>query len=254
MSPTTCSPSPRTARSTKSADRLGVEGGVPAGDDDGVRLVAVGRVQRDPGEVERLEQVRVAELGGEADAEQVELADGPVPVDGELRDAVLAHEPGQVRPDGVGALGEGVRALVEHLVEDHQALVGQPDLVGVGIHQRPVDRDVVPRLDLRVQLTADVLDRLLDLGQQRFEAGVQGLTSHDRSRVDAPFPPPPAPTEQLESPGPACPRVSATSTAHSHRLTSAGGRTAVGRRSPGRSAPSPPDRRRGRAATTPPLR
>ena len=185
MSPTTCSPSPRTAQSTKSRDRLGVERGVPAGDDDGVGLVPVRREDRDAGEVERLEQVRVAELGGEADAEQVEVADGAVAVDGELRDAVLPHQPGQVRPDGVGALGEGVGALVEHLVQDHQALVGQPDLVGVGVHERPVHGDVVPRLDLGVQLTADVLDRLLDLGQQRLEAGVQGLTSHDRSSVDA---------------------------------------------------------------------
>ena len=56
-------------------DRLGVERGVPAGDDDRVRLVAVDGVQRDAGEVERLEQVGVAELGGEADAEQVEVGD-----------------------------------------------------------------------------------------------------------------------------------------------------------------------------------
>ena len=167
------------------ADRLGVERGVPTGDDDGVGLVAVRGEDRDAGEVERLEQVGVAELGGEADAEQVEVADGAVPVDGELRDAVLAHEGGEVGPDGVGALGQGVGALVEHLVQDHQALVGQPHLVGVGIHQRPVHGGGVPRLDLGVQFTADVLDRLLDLSQQRFEAGVESLTSHDRSRVAA---------------------------------------------------------------------
>ena len=57
------------------ADRLGVERGVPTGDDDGVALVAVDGVQRDAGEVEGLEQVGVAELGGEADAEQVEVGD-----------------------------------------------------------------------------------------------------------------------------------------------------------------------------------
>ena len=67
-------------------DRLGVEGGVAAGDDDRVVVAAVDRVQRDPGEVERVEHVGVAELGGEAQAEQVEGADGAVAVDGELRD------------------------------------------------------------------------------------------------------------------------------------------------------------------------
>ena len=185
MSPTTCSPSPRTAQSTKSATGSGLKAACPPATTTGWRLVAVDGVDRDAGEVERLEQVGVAELGGEADAEQVEVADGAVAVDGELRDAVLAHEAGEVGPDGVGALGQGVGALVEHLVQDHQALVGQPHLVGVGVHQRPVDGGVVPGLDLGVQLTADVLDRLLDLSQQRLEAGVQGLTSHDPSRVAA---------------------------------------------------------------------
>ena len=37
----------------------------------------------------------------------------------------------------VGPLGDGVGALVQQLVEDLQALVGQPDLVGVGIEQQP---------------------------------------------------------------------------------------------------------------------
>ena len=59
-------------------DRLGVEGRVAAGDDDRVRLVAVARVQRDAREVERGQHVGVAELGGEAQAEQVERADRAV--------------------------------------------------------------------------------------------------------------------------------------------------------------------------------
>ena len=89
-------------------DRLGVERGVPAGDDDRVGLVAVGRVQRDAGEVEGGEQVGVAELGRERDAEQVEGADRAVRVDGELADAVLAQQRLEVGPDRVGALGQRV--------------------------------------------------------------------------------------------------------------------------------------------------
>ena len=52
---------------------------------------------------------------------------------------VLPHQRLDVRPDRVGALGEDPVPLVEHLVEDLHALVGQPDLVGVGVHQRPAD-------------------------------------------------------------------------------------------------------------------
>jgi hypothetical protein len=89
-------------------DRLRVERGVPAGEHDRVVVGAVGGVQRDAGQVERGEHVGVAELGGERDAEARRTPDRPVRVDGELRDAVLAHQRLEVRPDRVGALGEHV--------------------------------------------------------------------------------------------------------------------------------------------------
>ena len=87
-------------------------------------------------------------------------------VDGELRHAVLAHQPLQVGPDRVGTLGEHVGLLVEHLVEDLHALVGQADLVRVRIHQRPAHGDGVPVLDDGAQLAADVLDRLAHQREQ----------------------------------------------------------------------------------------
>ena len=142
-----------------------------AGDHDRVVVAAVDGVQRDAGEVEGVEQVGVAQLGGEADPEEVEGAHRPVAVDGELRDAVLAHHLLHVGPHGVGALGQHPVTLVEHLVEDLHALVGQPDLVGVGIHQRPPDVDRLPVLEGRVELATDVLDRLGDRRQTRLEQG-----------------------------------------------------------------------------------
>ncbi len=163
-------------------DRLGVEGGVAAGDHDGVVLGPVGGVQRDAGEVEGVEHVGVAELGGEAQAEQVEGADGTVAVHGELRDRALlvtgAHHLLHVGPHRVGALGEDPVALVEHLVEDLHALVGQAHLVGVGVHQRPPHGGAarlgaggaVPVLDDRVELAADVLDGLLHRRQLALQA------------------------------------------------------------------------------------
>ena len=87
----------------------------------------------------------------------------------------VPHDLLHVRPHRVGALGHDPVALVEHLVEDLHALVGQPDLVGVGVHQRPADRlalrRAVPLLERRVQLAADVLDRLRDRREQRLETG-----------------------------------------------------------------------------------
>ncbi len=159
-------------------DRLRVEGRVAAGEDDRVVDGAVLGLQRDAGQVERGQHVGVAELGGERQAEHVEGLHRAVGVDGELRDAVLAHQRFEVRPDAVGALGQHALALVEHLVEDHDALVGQADLVGVGVHQRPTDVAGVPVLDGRVELAADVLDRLLDVREEGLQAWEDRFDSH----------------------------------------------------------------------------
>jgi hypothetical protein len=160
-------------------DRFGVERGVPAGDHDRVLRGAVPAVERDAGEVEGIEQVRVAELGGEGDPEQVERRDRAVAVDGELRHAVLAHQLLEVGPDGVGALGEHVRALVEHLVQDLDALVGQADLVCVRVHEHPAHGRLVPGLDHRAEFAADVLDRLAHQRQQAFELREDARNVHD---------------------------------------------------------------------------
>ena len=144
---------------------------MPTGDHEGVGLVPVAGVQGDAREVEGREQVRVPELGGERDAEQVEGADRAVAVDRELRHLVLAHERLEVGQHGVGAFGQRVGLLVEHLVQNLDALVRQTDLVGVRVHQGPAHRDgvVAPWLDDAVQLSADVLDGFAHAREQGLE-------------------------------------------------------------------------------------
>ena len=160
-------------------DRLGVERGVAAGEHDRVVLGAVDRMQRDAGKVERREHVGVAELGGEGEPEDVEAAHRAVAVDGELRDAVLAHHRLHVGPDRVGALGEHAVALVEDLVEDLHALVGQPHLVGVGVHQRPPDLGLAPRPWRRSSARRRRTGSASAPRQMRLERGEDGLTRWD---------------------------------------------------------------------------
>jgi hypothetical protein len=152
---------------------------VPPGDDDRVSVAPVGREQRDAGQVERGEQVRVPQFGGERHAEEVERAERPVRVDGELRYPMFAHQGFQVGPHRVGALGQDVGLFVEHLVQDLDALVRQPDLVRVRVHQRPADGRGVPVLDHRAEFAADVLDRLADPRQQRLQPAEHGLHTHN---------------------------------------------------------------------------
>ncbi len=144
--------------------RLGVEGRVPAHDHERVQVAALGGHQRDPGQVEAGEHVGVAQLGGERDPDEVERAEWAVAVDRERRDVALTHQPLEVGPHRVAALGEHAGGLVEHLVEDLHALVGQAHLVGVGVHQRPPHAVGVPVLGRGVELTADVLHGLADQG------------------------------------------------------------------------------------------
>ncbi len=159
-------------------DRLGVEGRVAAGEDDRVVLRTVLGLHRDTGEVQGGEEVGVPQLGREGDTEDVEGADGAVRVDRELRDVVLTHQRFEVRPHAVRALGQHALALVEDLVEDHDALVGQTDLVGVRVHERPPHVTGIPVLDGGVQLTADVLNGLLHMREQGLELREDRLGRH----------------------------------------------------------------------------
>ncbi len=161
-------------------DRLGVECGVPARDDDRMFLAPVGGMQRDAREIQGGQQVGVTELGGKAHPQQVEVTDRAVGVHGELGDAVLAQQILQVRPDRVGALGQDVRLLVENFVEDLDALVGKADLVGVGVHQAPANYRVLPRLDLGISFAAEIAHGFADPRQQRFQAREQRLSGHVR--------------------------------------------------------------------------
>jgi len=112
---------------------------VPAGHHQREALVALGSVDGEPGEVHQIDHVRVDELSREVEREHVEVRSSHVVLEREERDSSRAHRSLHVDPGGVGALGEGVGALVQDPVEDLEALVGQPDLVGVGVAEQPRD-------------------------------------------------------------------------------------------------------------------
>ena len=145
-----------------------------AGEHQRIMLSPLACVQRDAGKIESVQHVGVAELGREAQSEDIEGSHRAVRVQGELRQPVAPHQRFQVAPHRVRPLGQNPVLLVQDLVEDGDALVGQPDLVRVGIAQAPPHLDGVPVLHLRVQLTADVLDRLAHPSQQRLQEGEDG--------------------------------------------------------------------------------
>ncbi len=153
-------------------ERLGVVRAVPARDHDRVRRRPVVVADRHAREVDEVQQVRVDELGREVEREHVEVGGGPVGVDAEQRHLGRPHRRLHVGPGRVGPLRHRVFALVEQLVEDLEPLVGEPDLVGVGIDQEK-GRPAAPMAGrqvawLRSHLHTDVTSGLLNPGQQRF--------------------------------------------------------------------------------------
>ncbi len=80
-----------------------------------------------------------------------------------------AQERIEVAPRRVRAFGDGVVALVQDLVEDLQPLVGQADLVGVGVSEQPRHPVFVVPGGCGTVFAPDVSSRLLHPGQERFD-------------------------------------------------------------------------------------
>ena len=143
-------------------------------------------MDRDSCQVELGEHVGVAELGGKAQPEDIELSDRAVRVQRELRHAVLTHQGFHVGPHRVRPLGKDPVLLVEDLVQDRDALIGQAHLVRVRIAEAPANLDRLPVLRHAVQFATHVLDGLADSRKQRLEAWEHRSRACRDGRHDAP--------------------------------------------------------------------
>ena len=150
-------------------ERLGVVGGMAACADQRVLGAPILRPNGYSREVEAVEHVGVDELGRQVERDEVELVGTAVGVHREERDVLAAEHLLEIRPRGVGPLRECIRPLVEDLVENLEALVGETDLVGVGIHQQPPDPVRSGCGNLGAELATDVARWLLDGGEVRLE-------------------------------------------------------------------------------------
>ncbi len=95
-------------------------------EDYGVVLAPLAGVQRHPGEVEHLEDVRVAQLVRQSEPPEVARTHRRERLERPQRHAGATHDAGHVRPRTVGPLGRGRRGVVQLAVEDLQRGVGDP--------------------------------------------------------------------------------------------------------------------------------
>ena len=157
--------------------RFGIERRVATHDHERILRSPLGGADRDARQVQAVEEVGVHQLRREVERHDVEITRRPVGVDREVRHPVAPQQLLEIGPGRVGPLGHCIVTLVEDLVQDLQTLVGQPDLVGVGIRQQPAHlARPVRRFDGPI-LATDVPGRSLDLAQERLESRPQGLWS-----------------------------------------------------------------------------
>ena len=153
--------------------RLRVVGAVPAGADERMLGTSFSRPHGHTREVDAVQHVRVDELGRQVEGDEVELAGGSMRVDREERKSVAPQEGLEIEPGRVRPLGDRVVALVQDLVQDLEPLVGQADLVGIGVDEEPPDLARVVGRGQGAVFASDVPSWLLHLGQERLEPGPQ---------------------------------------------------------------------------------
>ncbi|CAB4588356.1 unannotated protein [freshwater metagenome] len=126
---------------------------------------------RHTSEINHVEQVCVGQFSRKVEADQIERRRRPMCVEREQRNISVAQKTFEIGPRGVGPLGYRVRILVKDFVENLQALIRQPDLIGVGVRQQP--RHLVGSMVRGTSsvLEADVASRLRHLGQEGLQLG-----------------------------------------------------------------------------------
>ena len=164
----------------KGSDGLRVVGAGTASDHQRVLFCPFLRVQRDPGELQHLQDIGIAHLILQCDAEEIAFPHRPLALQRKQRDLLFPHHPVQVGPGREYPLTVHILPAVEHTVEDLQTQVAHADLVHIRKTHRETHRDAVRILFHTVDLPADISGGLLD-AQQQFIIQRKLLHSHFRS-------------------------------------------------------------------------
>ena len=108
---------------------------------------AIGRAQRQAGQIEHVEDVGVELLVGQAEADHVEVGQSMAGFEAIERHIGRAQFCLHVDPWRVDSLGQHVRPLVDQIVQDGKPQVAHAEVVDVGKGQRDPVGGRVPILD-----------------------------------------------------------------------------------------------------------
>ena len=158
----------------KVRDRLRVAGAGAAAHHDGSKTLAVRRAHRQTGKIQHIEDVRIAQLILQREADKVEIPDRVAAFERVKRDVLLPHFFFHIRPRRKHALAPGIRALVRDGVEDLDPEMAHTDLIGIREAERIADIHRVLVLHHLIQLTAGIARGLLHGRQKLFNSFIHG--------------------------------------------------------------------------------
>jgi hypothetical protein len=89
-------------------------------------------------------------------------------IDRKKRNPPFTHETLKVNPGRLRTLGYGVGALIQDLVQDLQPLIGQADLVHIGISEEPSHLSVTVLRNYRSIFAPDIAGWFAHPSKKRF--------------------------------------------------------------------------------------
>ena len=147
---------------------------------------SIGRMQRNSAEVEHREDVRVADLVLQREAEDVVLAQRRERFEAIERQVFLAEDRLEVEPGSERPLAGPLRVVVHDRVEDLQAVMAHAERVGVGEAEGDLAANGAVVLGDAVELAAEILGGRLHLRQVADDGVLERRVEH-RKHQDCKF-------------------------------------------------------------------
>jgi len=119
-------------------------------------------MKRNAGKIENLQNVRIAHLILDRDAEEIEVFHGILRLQGKERNLLFFHDPVKICPRGIDPFTPDVRHAVQLFIDNLDAEMGHSDFIDIREAHRKPDRGQRLVLDDAVKFISDIACRLID--------------------------------------------------------------------------------------------
>ena len=149
----------------KLCQRLRIIGAGTSANHNGIVLVSVRCVERNPTQIQYLKNIGVAHFVLNGNSKKIKILYGILRFQRKQADTFFAHQPIQICPRRKYPFTVNVLPLVEHGIEDLHAQMGHTDLIHVGKAHGKTNIHRIRIFQDRIHLIADIAGGLLDRKQ-----------------------------------------------------------------------------------------